>query len=65
MLMGQKQGVSVVLTPLEVIWRNPDALAQAHLRLREASDPYYGWAEQGRRIRVRRTNWNAKHNWMA
>jgi hypothetical protein len=65
MSLGQKQNIEVVLTPLEVVWRNPRAIVQAHLRLREASDPYYGWAEQGRRIRARRTNWKMKHDWVA
>jgi hypothetical protein len=34
----------------------------AKLRLREESNLYYGWAEKTRKIRARRTNWDANHN---
>lgn len=65
MPLEQKQNLGVVLTLLEVVWRNPQTVVRAHLKLREASDPHYGWAEQGRKIRVRRANWNIARNWVA
>jgi len=37
----------------------------AKLRLREASNVYYGWGEQATKIRARRANWEANHNWEA
>ena len=53
------------LVPLEIVWRNPAALVQAHLRLKEASNPYFGWAEQARKIRTSRAIWNANHSRVA
>ena len=58
------QNAEIVLAPLQLVWRNPEALVQAHLRLREASDLYSGWAEQARRIRARRANWNVRSSWI-
>jgi hypothetical protein len=48
--------------PLAIMWRNPQVFVQAQLRGREASDLYYGWAEQARKIRARRANWDANHS---
>jgi len=31
----------------------------------ERSNPYYGWAEDARKIRARRVNWNANRCWAA
>ena len=42
--------------PLEIVWRNPLCLIRAKLRLREASNLYYGWAKQAKQIRARHTN---------
>ena len=42
--------------PLEIVWRNPLCLIRAKLRLREASNLYYGWAQQAKQIRARHTN---------
>jgi hypothetical protein len=53
------------LVPLEIVWRNPVAHVQADLRLKEASNPYFGWAEQARKIRSRRAIWNANHSRVA
>ena len=53
------------LVPLEIVWRNPAALVQAHLRLKEASNPYFGWAEQARKIRTSRASLNANHSRVA
>jgi hypothetical protein len=50
---------------LEIVWRNPLVLVQAHLRLNEASNPYHGWAQQATKIRARRANWDIHHNWAA
>jgi|SRR5271165_15415 len=51
--------------PLAIMWRNPQAFVQAQLRRREASHVYSGWAEQARKIRARRANWDANHRWAA
>ena len=50
---------------LAIMWRNPLALVRAHLRAREGSDPYYRWAEQAKKIRARRANWDGSHHWAA
>ena len=49
----------------EIMWRNPLALVRAHLRAREQTDPYYKWADQAKKIRARRANWDANHSWAA
>jgi hypothetical protein len=51
--------------PLEIVWRNPLCLMLAKLRLREASNLYYGRAEQGKKIRACRANWDTNHCWAA
>ena len=61
---GQQQIGSEAMS-LEVVWRNPLTGVQVHLRAKERSDPYYGWAEQARKIRARRANWDANHCWAA
>lgn len=43
---------------LEIVWRNAQALAQAKLRITEATNMYYGWAEQARNIRANRADWD-------
>ena len=65
MIANGEEKIGVEVMPLEIVWRNPLALVQAHLRVKEASDPYYGWAEQTRMIRARRANWDANHSWAA
>lgn len=42
--------------PLGIVWLNPLCAVRPQLRLREASNLYYGWAEQASKIRARRTN---------
>ena len=59
MITDEKHYARAMALPLEIVWRNPLCLVLAKLRLREASNLYYGWAEQARRIRARRTNWDA------
>lgn len=65
MIIDGKQDSRAEVMPLEIMWRNPLCLVLAQLRLREASSLYYGWAEQARKIRARRANWDANHNWAA
>jgi len=50
---------------LAIVWRNPLLLVQAQLRVKEADNPYYRWAEQAARIRARRANWENNHSWAA
>ena len=56
MITDEEDDVRARALPLEIVWRNPLCLVLAKLRLREASNLYYGWAEQARKIRARRTN---------
>jgi hypothetical protein len=56
MITDEGDNVRPTTLPLEIVWRNPLCLVLAKLRLREASNLYYGWAEQARKIRARRTN---------
>jgi hypothetical protein len=65
MIIDGEQDSRAEVMPLEIMWRNPLCLVLAQLRLREASSLHYGWAEQARKIRVRRANWDANHNWAA
>jgi hypothetical protein len=58
MVASRKQHLRADVTHLEIVWRNPLNLVQSRLRLREASNPYYGWAEQASKIRSRRSSWN-------
>ena len=63
--MFEEENVGARFSPLQIVWRNPLCLVRAHLRLNEASNPYYGWADQGRKIRARRANWDTNHSWAA
>ena len=65
MIIDDGQDTRAEVTPLEIRWRNPLSLVRAHLRAKERSNPYYGWAEQAKKIRTRRTNWDANHCWAA
>jgi hypothetical protein len=65
MITNLEQNIRSELMPLEIVWRNPQSLVRAHLRVKESSDPYYRWAEQARKIRARRANWDANHSWAA
>jgi len=51
-MIASGQNIGTVVMPLEIVWRNPLPLVQEGLRVKEASNPYYGWAEQARRIRA-------------
>jgi len=64
-MIVDEQEIAPQVTPLEIVWRNPLALVQAHLRVKEASNPYYGWAEQAAKIRARRSHWDVHHSWAA
>ena len=56
MITDEEDYVRARAVSLEIVWRNPLCLVLAKLRLREASNLYYEWAEQARKIRARRTN---------
>jgi hypothetical protein len=58
----EEQSGRAQVLPLAIMWRNPQGFVQAQLRFREASLPYYGWAEQSRSIRERRAHWDANHS---
>jgi hypothetical protein len=64
-MIATEENVHTDVMPLEIMWRNPQSPVQAHLRIKESSDPYYQWAEQARKIRARRANWDANHSWAA
>jgi hypothetical protein len=65
MSIDDEQDTQAEVVPLEIMWPNPLSLARAHLRAKERSNPYYGWAEQARKIRGRRANWDVNHCWAA
>ena len=56
MITDEEDNVAAKVMPLEIVWRNPLCLIRAKLRLREASNLYYGWAQQAKQIRARHTN---------
>jgi hypothetical protein len=56
MTTDEEDDVRARALPLEIVWRNPLCLIRAKLRLREASNLYYGWKTQAAQIRARRTN---------
>lgn len=56
MISDEEGYVQARALPLGIVWRNPLCAVLARLRLREASNLYYGWAEQASKIRARRTN---------
>ena len=62
---GQYMTADADVTHLQIVWRNPLTLVQTRLRLREASNPFYGWEEQASKIRARRLNGNCTHTWVA
>jgi len=61
MIIEEGNSVRADMMPLEIVWRNPLCMVLAKLRLREASNLYYGWAEQAKKIRARRATWDANH----
>lgn len=65
MIVSKEQKTDVEVMLPEIMWRNPLSLVQAHLIARETSNPDYRWAEQARKIRTRRANWNVNHHWAA
>jgi hypothetical protein len=46
MITDEEDYIRARALPLEIVWRNPLCLVLTKLRLREASNLYYGWAEQ-------------------
>jgi hypothetical protein len=65
MIIDDEQDTQAEVVPVEIMWRNPLSLARAHLRAKERSNSYYGWAEQAKKIRARRANWDVNHCWAA
>ena len=65
MIIDDEQDPLVEVMPLDIMWRNSLPLVRAHLRARERSNPFYGWAVQAKKIRARRANWDANHCWAA
>ncbi len=65
MIVSDKQKNRAQGMSLAVAWRNPLSHVRAFLRSRQASNPYCRWAEQASKIRARRSNWDAKHIWIA
>ena len=65
MITDEENDVQAWVLLLQITWRNPLALVRAHLRAKERSNPYYGWAEQAKNIRARRANWDSNHCWAA
>ena len=61
MIIYDDQDIRAEVLPLEIMWRNPLPLVRAHLRANENSNPYYGWAEQAKKIRARHANWDDNH----
>ena len=64
MVVSEKQESREQRMSLDVVWRNPLPHVRASLRSRQASSPYCRWAEQAGKIRARRSNWDANHNWV-
>lgn len=54
MITNDENNLQARVALLEIVWRNPLSLVQAHLRVNESSNPYYGWVGQAGRIRARR-----------
>jgi hypothetical protein len=61
MRASDHQGSGGTGMSLEIVWRNSHPLVQAHLKARQASNPYCRWAEQARKIRTPRSKWDANH----
>jgi hypothetical protein len=56
MMVNEEKKVGTEPMSLEIVWRNPLALVQTQFRSKEAHNPHYGWAEQGRKIRASRAS---------
>ena len=52
MTTDEEDDVRARALPLEIVERNPLCLIRAKLRLREASNLYYGWKTQAAQIRA-------------
>ena len=62
---NEEHDIAAMLAPLEIVWRNPLNFVQVRLKARETSHPCYPWADQGGKIRARRSRWNLDHRWAA
>ena len=56
MIVDDEQDTVAEVMHLDIMWRNPLPLVLVNLRAKERSNPYYGWAEQAKKIRARRAN---------
>lgn len=65
MITNEEPDIRAALMHLEIVWRNPQCLVRAQLRVKESTSPYCRWAEQAKKIRARRANWNVTHSWAA
>ena len=65
MSVDEKQELGAQGMSIQIVWRNQSASVRADLRARQLSNPYCQWAEQAGKIRARRSNWDAKHVWLA
>jgi hypothetical protein len=65
MIGNKKQQLAAEDMSIQIVWRNQSASVSANLRARQHYDPYCRWAEQAGKIRARRSNWDAKHVWIA
>ena len=64
MISGEEQKIGSQGMSLQIVWRNPRTYVRASLRARQTSDLYYRWAEQAKKIRARRSNWDTNNNWV-
>ena len=65
MAVDEKQELGAQGMSIQIVWRNQSASVRADLRARQQNNPYCRWAEQAGKIRARRSNWDAKHVWLA
>jgi hypothetical protein len=56
MIGEEEKKIGTEQMSFEIVWRNPLAFVQAQLRCKEAHNPHYGWAQQARKVRLRRVS---------
>jgi len=64
MIVDEQRKIELQDSSLEIAWRNPVAAVKARMRAREKGSFYCQWAEQARKIRARRWNWETNNNWV-
>lgn len=65
MISGEEQKIGAQDMSLQIVWRNPHTHVRACLRARQAGDRYCRWAETSQQDSCGRSNWDAKHIWVA